>query len=87
VSDLAVTSRLLESLLANLVQLKWPSVTRGARKLRLFPAPFQKSVVATSQFIGYQAGNGVDGGGHRFRLGLLQARFQHRSDAAETQLP
>jgi hypothetical protein len=41
-------------------------------KLCLFPAPFQQSVAATSQFIGYQTGKEVDGG-HRFRLGLLQA--------------
>jgi len=54
--------------------------------LRLFPAAFQQSIAATSQFIGYQTGKEVDGG-HRFRLGLLQARLQHRSDAAKTQLP
>jgi hypothetical protein len=52
----------------------------------LFPAPFQQSVAAASQFIGHQTGEEVDGG-HRFGLGLLQARLQHRSDAAETQLP
>jgi hypothetical protein len=54
-------------------------------KLCLFPAPFQQSVAATSQFIGHQTGEEVDGG-HRFRLRLLQARLQHRNDAAETQL-
>jgi hypothetical protein len=41
----------------------------------LFPAPFQKSVGATSQFIGYQAGNGVDGGGPSVPLGLAAGAF------------
>src|SRR6476660_7277547 len=71
-----------------LVEVEIEVVERNLRiaKLRLFPAPFQQSVAATRQFIGYETGKEIDGG-HRFRLGLLQARLQHRSDAAETQLP
>src|SRR5205807_1462654 len=71
-----------------LVEVEIEIVERHLRiaKLCLFAAPFQQSVAATSQFIGYQTGKEVDGG-HRLRLGLLQTRFQHRRDTAETQLP
>src|SRR6516225_7918732 len=54
-------------------------------KLCLFPAPFQKSVAAASQFVRHQTGEEVDGC-HRFRLGLLQACFQHRGHTTEAQL-
>jgi hypothetical protein len=69
-----------------LVKVEIEVVERHLRiaKLRLFASPFQQSVAAASQFIGYQTGKEVDGG-HRFCLGLLQAgvrRFVFSSTCA-----
>jgi hypothetical protein len=87
VSYLAVTSRLLESLLANLVQSKLPSVTCGPRNCACFRRRSRnRSARRVSSSDTRQETESMEGG-HRFRLGLLQARFQHRSDGAETQLP
>ena len=54
-------------------------------ELRLFSSPFEQSLAATSEFVRYQAGEEVDGR-HRLRLGLMQTRLEHGSDASEAQL-
>jgi hypothetical protein len=45
------------------------------------------SLAAKMYFFWVHPAPGKVDGDHRFRLRLLQARLQHRSDAAETQLP
>ena len=54
-------------------------------ELRLFSPPLEQPLGSTHEFIRYQTGEEVDGG-HRFRLGLVQTRLEHSSNAAEAQL-
>ena len=57
----------------------------GSRNCGLFAAPLEQSVTATSEFVGDQAGDEVDGG-HGFGLRLAQAGFEHGGHAAQAQL-
>jgi len=52
-------------------------------KAGLFAAPFQQPVSATSELVGEQARDQINGR-HGFGLGLPQAGFQHSGHAAES---
>src|ERR1035438_2507695 len=69
-----------------LIEVEVEVVERSLRitKLRLFSSPLEQPFAATSEFVGYQAGDEIDRR-HRFRLGLVQTRLEHGSDAAEAQ--
>src|SRR5260370_37479626 len=69
-----------------LIEVAVEVVARSLRitKLRLFSSPLKQPFAATSEFVGYQAGDEIDGR-HRFRLGLVQTRLEHGSNAAEAQ--
>ena len=55
-------------------------------KLGLLGSSLQQAITATSEFVGDQAGEEVDGG-HGFGLGLVETGFEHGGDAAQPQLP
>src|SRR5882672_62633 len=69
-----------------LIEVEVEVVERSLRitKLRLFSSPLKQPFAATSEFVGYQAGDEIDGR-HRFHLGLVQTRLEHGSNAAEAQ--
>jgi hypothetical protein len=50
-------------------------------KLGLLAPPFQQAVATTSEFVGDQAGDQIDGC-HGFDLSLVQTHLEHRCDSA-----
>ncbi len=54
----------------------------GVAKLCLFLTTLQQSVAATSEFVGDQAGDQVDGC-HRFHLGLMETSLDDGGHATE----
>jgi hypothetical protein len=69
------------------IEVEVEVVERSLRitELCLFASSFQQSITATSEFVGHQAGDEIDGS-HGFRLGLVQSGLEHGSDASQAQL-
>jgi len=51
-------------------------------ELSLFFSSLQQSLTATSEFVGDEAGEEIDGG-HGFGLSLAQASFEHGGDTSQ----